>query len=169
MVGYRRTTRECFVNQLNPILLQAFQDYFLEHKLGNPAEETLLCCETFTEKENAGRIETWLSGNQDSTDYLGIILTKERLFWALTGDRFGTKAFGANLKDIRLKPYQSRFTNETGLQIAGFLGDFNDFVKGNLALGPEEAARKFCEEAVKTAEKVNPPAKKRTIPWFNRP
>jgi hypothetical protein len=40
-------------------------------------------------------------------------------------------------------------------------------VKGNLALGPEEAARKFCEEARMAVEKVNPTAKKRKIPWFN--
>jgi hypothetical protein len=167
MFGYRRTTRECSVRQLNPRLLQAFQDYFLEHRFGDLVEEALLCCETFSEKENPSRIEAWLSGNPDSSDTLGMILTQQWLLWARTGGRSGTKAFGANLKDIKVNQYSSLLTHETGLHIDGYLCDIKDHVWGNLALGPEEAARKFCEEARKAVEKVNPTVKKRTIPWFD--
>ena len=168
MFGYRRATRECSVNQLNPELLQSFRDYFIQHKFGDLTEETLLCCETFSEKENQSKIEALLSGNPDSSDYLGMILTEEWLLWARTGSRSGTKAFGANLKDIRVKQYSSRLTHETGLNIDGYLCDFKERVWGNLAMGPEDAERKFCEEVQKAVEKINPPAKKRTLPWLNR-
>ena len=167
MFGYKRTTRECSVRQLNPRLLQAFQDYFLEHKFGDLVEETLLCCETFSEKENPSKIEALLSGNPDSSDYLGLLLTEQWLLWARTGGRSGAKAFGANLKDIRTKQYSSRLTHETGLHIDGYLCDFKEHVWGNLAMGPEPAAQKFCEEVQKAIEKINPPAKKRKIPWLN--
>jgi len=166
MFGYRRTTRECSVSQLNPRLLQALQDYFLEHKFGDLKEETLLCCETFSEKENPSRIEALLSGNPDSSDYLGMILTEEWLLWARTAGRSAAKAFGANLKDIKVKQYRSRLTQETGLHIDGYLCDFKEHVWGNLAMGPEEATRKFCEATREAVEKVNPP-RKRKIPWFD--
>jgi hypothetical protein len=167
MIAYRRTTRECSVSQLDPRLLQAFGEYFSKHELGDPTAVTLMCCETFSERENPGIFDTLLSGNPDTTDYLGLILTDQSLLWTRAGDRSKTKVFGANLKNIRVKAYASRITKETGLQISGFIGDPVDRVKGNLALGPEEAARKFCEEARMAVEKVNPTAKKRKIPWFN--
>jgi hypothetical protein len=168
MFGYRRTTRECSVSQLEPRLLTAFQEYFLGHKFGDLKEETLLCCETFSEKDNPSRLEVLLSGNPDSSDYLGMILTEQWLLWARTGGRSGTKAFAANLKDIKINQYSSRLTHETGLHLDGYLCDVKERVWGNLALGPEDAARKFCEETRKATEKFNPPAKKRTIPWLNR-
>ncbi len=169
MFTYRRTTRECSVKQLNPKLLAAFQEYFLEHKFGDLVEETLLCIETFSEKENPSTADAVLSGNPDSTDYLGLILTEQWLLWARAGDHTGTKAFGANLTDIKVKRYKSRLTKESGLHIKGYLCDFKDRVSGNLALGSEEAARKFCEEAGKAVEKVAPPPKKGLIPWLDWP
>jgi hypothetical protein len=169
MFTYRRTTRECSVNQLNPKLLTAIQDYFSEHKFGDLVEETRLCIETFSEKENPGSMDTFLSGNPDSSDYLGLILTEQWLLWARAGDRSGTKVFGASLMDLKVKSYRSRFSNESGLHIKGYLCDFKDRVAGNLALGPEEAARKFCEEAGKAVEKVAPPPKKGIIPWLDWP
>jgi hypothetical protein len=169
MISYRRTTRECSVSQLDPRLLQAFGEYFSKHELGDPTAVTLMCCETFSEKENPGMLDTLLSGNPDSTDYLGLILTEQWLLWARSGDHSGTKAFGANLTDIKVKRYKSRLTKESGLQIAGYLCDYKDRVRGNLAMGPEDAARKFCEEAGKAVEKVAPPPKKGLIPWLDWP
>lgn len=160
MSGIKRTTRECSVSQLNPRLLQAFQEYFHEHKLGDPASETILCCETFTERKSRGKLAAWLDGNPDSTDYLGLILTEQWLLWARSGDRSGTIVIGANLKEIRIKSYPSRPMEETELQISGNVADSKGRVWGNLALGPEPAARKFCEQALQAMEKANPPSKK---------
>lgn len=161
-----RTTRECSVNQLNPNLLHALEGYFQTHKLGNLAAEALLSCETFTERKDRGKLAAWLEGNPDTTDYLGLILTAQWLLWARSGDRSGTIVAGANLKDIRVKAYASRLTKDTGLEISGYIGDSKGRVRGNLALGQEPAARKFCEEAIKSIEKANPSPKKRTIPWL---
>lgn len=168
MNGIKRTTRECSVTELNPQLLQALQDYFQEHNLGNLAVETVLCCETFTERNLGGKLAAWLDGNPDATDYLGLVLTRDRLLWARSGDRSGTIATGANLREIRVRAYSSRLTRETGLQIAGIVGDSGEGVRGNLALDAGPAAQKFCEQAKKAVEEANPPSKRITLPWFKR-
>jgi hypothetical protein len=166
MPAYRRTTRECSVSQLTPGLRKGFEDFFIEHKLGALAEEALQCCETLSERDTPGMLDSLPTGNPDSTDYLGLILTEQWLLWGRSGDRSGTKIFGAEFKYLKVKRYKSRLSDETGLHIDADLPDFKGRVEGNLALGPEEAARKFCEEAVKAVEKAKPPKKGRKIPWL---
>ena len=163
MPGFKRTTRECSMSQLNPSLLQAFEEYFSMHQLANRTEETLMCCETFSEKKKPGLLDAVLTGNPGSTGYLGIILTDRRLIWARTGERLKTVAFGTDLTIIQLKAYTSRITDETELQISGYIGKSKERIQGNLAMGPEEAARKFCEEALRAVEKANPPPKQKTV------
>jgi hypothetical protein len=168
MFAYRRTTRECSVNQLNPRLRKAFEEYFIEHRMGSLAEEAQRCCETISDRENPGRLDGLLTGNPDSIDYLGLILTEKFLLWGRSGDRSGTKVFAADLKDVKIKSYKSRFSGERGIKIDAFLPEFKERAKGNLALGPEPAAQMFCEAAIKSAEQAKPPAGKRRIPWLPR-
>ena len=163
MPGFKRAPRECYVREMNPRLLEALEEYFSKHKLGGLTEETLMCCETFSEKENPGVLETMLTGNPGSTGFLGLILTNRRLLWARTGDRSTTTVFGADLNLVQVKAYSSRITKETELQISGYIGNSKEHIQGNLAMGPEEAARKFCAEALKAVEKINPPAKKKSL------
>jgi hypothetical protein len=163
MPGFKRATRECSVSELNPRLLEAFEEYFSKHKYGDLTEAMLMCCETFSEKEKAGILDTLLTGNPGSTGFLGLILTDRRLLWARTGDRSKPTVFGADLNYIQVKAYSSRITKETELQISGYIGDSKEHIQGNLAMGPEEAARKFCEETLKAVEKINPPAKKKSL------
>jgi len=58
MGDYTRSTRECSVGQVRPELHLALEEYFQKNSLGNLEAETLLCCETVSEKKESG----WLIG-----------------------------------------------------------------------------------------------------------
>ena len=161
-----RTTRICPWKELNPAVLRALRANFTERKLGDLVEETILCCETVTERKNTGRFSAFLDGSPDTIDRLGLILTEEWLFWARVGDRSGTVAMGGNLKDIRVRTYTAQSTRENSLDINGRIGEFRQRLHGKLALGPEPDAKKFCEQVEATCKKAHPPRKGFTIPWF---
>jgi hypothetical protein len=163
-----RTTRMCPVTQLHPLLLQTFEEYFQSHHLGDPATETLLCCETLTRKENEDKLATWLGGDPDTTQYLGLILTEDRLLWARSGNQSKIIMIGAYLRDIRLQIFVSRSGDLFELRLSGIVGDSKDRVKGNLVLGAGPDAQKFCEQAKKASDEARPPSKGLRFPWARK-
>jgi hypothetical protein len=167
MATIERTTRETSIRNLNPKLLKGLQEYFQANKLGALDSEALLVCETITERTGFGRLAAWLDGSPDSAEVLGLVLTPQYLVWARSGDHTKTIVIGADLKQIRVWQYASRITKETGLVISGFVGINADRVRGKLALGPEPAAIKFCEQAIEAVKKAKPP-RKLVIPWLKR-
>jgi hypothetical protein len=160
MSDYNRTTRECPVNELHPELLRAIQSYFLECQLGDLEAETLLCCETVSEKKPSNRLVSWLKDERDTTIYAGMLLTSQRLIWVRRGDQSGTLLNAANLKEIQVKAYTSLFTKDTGLEIFGYLGHSNSNVRGYIGMGTELAAQIFCEEVRKAIAAVQPTTQK---------
>jgi len=165
MSDYNRTTRECRVSQLHPELLRALQSHFLEHKLGSLEAETLMCCETISSRKDLGSLASLLRGASDTTIHTAMLLTSEWLIWVRIGDTSGLALNAANLKEIRVGAYRSLFTKETGLEIAGYVGDRQ--VRGVIGMGAELAAQKFCEEVEKAITKANPPAPKKGWPkWL---
>ncbi len=163
MSEYIRTTRECSVTQLRPELLRAIQSYFQEHRLGYLEAEALLCCETISRKKSTGKLASWLSGTSDTTIYTGMLLTPEWLIWAHHGDQSGTLVNAANLKQIRAEVYNSPLTKDSGLEIAGYIGDAKNRVRGYIGMGTDPAAQKFCAEVIQAINKVNPPTTKKGL------
>ena len=51
------------------------------------------------------------------------------------------------------------------LEVSGFMVDSKDYVRGNLEMGPDVAAQKFCEAVQKAVLKANPPAKRKFFGW----
>jgi hypothetical protein len=166
MSGFIRTTRECSVSQIHPGLSQAIQEYFQTHQLGDPAIEIRLCCETIAEKRNHGKLASFLEGDPDTTNHLALLLTTEWLIWAHYGDRSGTVVSGAKLKGLQVKAFTLKRTKNMQLEISGMIGGTKDYVRGNLEMGPELAAQKFCEEVMQAVNQVTPPAKKGRLRWF---
>lgn len=166
MSEYVRTTRDCSVSQLHPELLQAILTYMQEHQLGNLQSETILCCETVSRKKEAGTLLTWLNGASDTTIYTGMLLASDWLLWAHYGDRSGTRVNAASLHEIRANYYRSLLTQDTGLEIVGFIGDANARVRGHIGMGPEAAAEKFCEAVQQAIQDARPPAKKDLFKWL---
>jgi hypothetical protein len=168
MSEYIRTTRECSVSQLHPELLQAIRSYFQAHELGDVQAETLMCCETISTKESAGKIVSWLSGTLDTTIYTGMLLTSRWLVWVHYGDKSGIVVNAADLSKIRAGFYTSWFTKDASLEIVGYIGDVNARVHGYIGMGTELAAQKFCEEVKQATIKANPPTKKDFFKWLAR-
>ncbi len=166
MSSYTRTTRECPVSQLRPELSQAVHDYFREQQLGDPETEALICCETISTKQSAGRLPSWLDGEGDATVYTGMLLTSQRLIWVRCAEGSNVVLTAADLKDIRVKTYTSVLARDAGLEVFGFIGNSKGRVRGYIGMGPEAAAQKFCEAVVQAIDTVNPPVKRKLPRWL---
>ena len=164
MSDYNRTTRECSVNQLHPELRQAIRNYFQERELGNLEAETLMCCETISEKKSFGSLGSLLKGVQETTIHMGMLLTSQWLIWVRKGDQSGVILNVANLKEIQVRDYASLFAPDTGLEILGYIGDAKQQARGYIGMGTEAAAQKFCEEVQKAIVAANPPPPPRKLP-----
>jgi hypothetical protein len=163
LADFNRYTRECSFSQLRPELMQALRDYFENQKLVGIEADILMCCETTSEKKTLNGdkgVLAFLAGDDpDTTVYTGMFVTPQWLVWARAGDKSGTLVTSAHLRNVRVKPFTSRFTKDTGLEVSGFIGDSPGRVKGYIGMGPEEAAQKFCEEVVQATEKVRKEAR----------
>jgi hypothetical protein len=166
MSSHIRTTRECTVSQLHPRLSQAIREYFQMHQLGDPDTGTLLCCETITEKRNTSKLASFLEGDPDTIVHLAMLLTADWFIWAHNGDRSGTGIAGTKLKGLQIKAFVAKRTKNMQLEVAGMISGTKDYMKGNLEMGPEPAAQKFCEEIGQAVKRVNPPEKKNRLRWF---
>ena len=164
MADYHRYTRECSFGQFRPELMQAMRDYIENQKLVGIEVDILMCCETTSEKKTPGEKNTgvlaFLAGDDpDTVVYTGMFVTPEWLVWARAGDKSGTLVTSANFKNVHVRPFASSLTKDTGLEVSGFIGDSPGRVKGYIGMGPEEAARKFCDAVVQAAEKVRKEAR----------
>ncbi len=166
MSTYHRTTRECRVSELRPALSQAIRDYFQVQQLGDPETEVLMCCETTSAKQPAGRLASWLEGENAATAYIGMLLTPQQLIWVRATDDSGAVLTAADLKDIRVRAYTSVLTRDAGLEVFGVIGDSRGRVRGYIGMGPEAAAQKFCEAVIQAVEAVNPPVKRKLPKWL---
>lgn len=168
MSEYDRATRDCPVSLLHPELRQAVQAYFDQHNLGDPAEAVQACCETSSVKKSASRLASWLNDRADQTIHTGILLTPERLIWARLGDQTGIHLVSANLREILVKVYHSRLTQDTGLEVSGYVEGVRNKVKGYLGMESEEIARRFYDHIRQATDLVKPPPKRKSIFGFWR-
>ena len=168
MSDYNRTTRECTVNQLHPELRHAIRGYFKEHELGDLDAETLICCETISEKKDFGGLASLLKGTLDTKIQTGMLLTSEWLIWVRKTDQSAAVLNAANLKEIEVKTYTTLFTKDSGLEIFGYIANSKGPIRGRIAMGKESAAQKFCEEVENAVSKLKPPPplKKNLPKWL---
>jgi hypothetical protein len=167
MSDYNRFTRICAFGNLRPELVQAIREYVHEQGLGGIEGEISMCCETTSERKQPGMLATLMG--EDTIYYTAILFTPQRLIWARSGDKSGTQVFAANFKDVRVKAFDSKLVKDTGLEVFGYMGDPPRRMRGYIGLGPEEAARKFCEEIMKAEEKVVkavPPKRRIKLGWW---
>jgi len=167
MSDYTRTTRICPVGQINSSLAQVVREYFQTHQLGDPETETLLCSETTSRRDAPGKLVAALDGNPDTEIRLAILITPEWLIWARHGDQTGTVVTGTKLQVIKVKVFVRRRSKDMELEVSGFMNDTKEYVRGNLELGPDPAAQKFCEAVDAAVTKAKPPTKKKFFGLIN--
>ena len=168
MSDYIRTTRDCSVNELRPELLQALQNYFQQHAIGNLQSDIALCCETVSRKKNAGKTPSWMDGRPDTTISTGMVLTSKWLIWAMHGDQTGTQIHAASLNEIQVEFYTPLLSKDAGLRIVGFISEKNTRVRGYIGMENNQEAREFCEEVQQAIFKANPPVKSDLFKWLGR-
>jgi hypothetical protein len=166
MGDYTRSTRECSVGQVRPELLRALEEYFQKNSLGDLEAETLLCCETVSEKKEMGRLVAWLGGKVEPLVYTAMLLTSTHLVWARGNQQTSINVNAADLKFIRVKPFASLFITDSGLEISGLLGNTRGMALGYIGMGPEPITQKFCDEVRQAIDKVNPPSSSKWPAWM---
>jgi hypothetical protein len=164
MSDYTRTTRDCPLSQIPPESRQAIQEYFRENGLGDPEKETLMCCETKSERKSASKWVTWLEGEQDKLVHTWLLLTAKWLIWVRLGDQTGMVLKAADLNMIRVKEYKSILNKDTGLDIYGYIGESKNRVRGYIGMGAEPVAQEFREQVQSAIDELKPASKKRG--WF---
>ncbi len=156
MSNYKRFTRACTLEQLQPALRQALRDYFAKHNLTEIDTDIMMCCETTSERQAQSALAALLGEDRDQVYYTVALVTPNELVWAHSGDKSGVSVISAKLKEIRVKPYTSLLVKDNGLEVNGFVGDAHAFVRGYIGLGAEPAAQKFLEVVKQAVEQVNP-------------
>ncbi len=120
----------------------------------------------FQREPKPGKLVSLLDGNPDTNIHLAILLTAEWLIWARNGDQTGTVVTGAKLQVIKVKAFVTRRTKDMELEVSGFMSETKEYVRGNLEMGPDIAAQKFCDAVVPAVLKANPPAKSKFPRWM---
>jgi hypothetical protein len=166
MSDYTRSTIECSVRQLRPELRRAIDEYFQKHELGEAESETLLCCETVSEKKEPGWLASLLGDRAGPPIYTAALLTASYLIWARGELQSGITVTGADLRFIRVKPYASLFLRDAGLEISGIIGDSKGGMSGYIGMGPEPATQKFCDEVQQAIAKINPSSTRKWPSWM---
>ena len=167
MSHYQRTTRECTLDQLQFELAHALREYFQQRQLSNVEAEILMCCETSSARTSTNQLDAKLNSDLDTNTTMALLLTPQRLIWARNGERSGIGVASAQLIELRVKVFAPRGSGDFGLDIYGHMADTKVRTGGKLIMGPEEAAKRFCEAIGDAMRKLYPPEKKRAWPkWL---
>jgi len=164
--NYKRNTRACTLEELQPTLQQALRAYFSEHELTGIEAQILMCCETRSERQNTSALATLLGEDPDQVYYLAAFVTPEWLVWARSGDHTKTTVVAAKLKEIHVKPAAFLLSKDTGLNIEGFVDGSFSKIHGYICLGPEPVAEEFCQAAEQAVKAVNP--RRRLVDLFGK-
>ncbi len=168
MAEYRRITRTYSVDQLRPELARAIHEHLEAKNLTNLRDEVIVCCETTSDKVSASWYDALLPGDAvDPLSYLALVLTPQRLIWARSSEHTAPTVASAAFTDLRVKVFRPRNTLDFGLQLNIRMENSRwATVTGQLLLGPEPAAEKFC---VALGEAMGfPITKSPPKPWWSR-
>ncbi len=152
MSKYKRTTRLTDFRQLRPELHAAIEQLAAKRAWGDVGAEAILCCETKNEQRKVGFLQGLkdrLSGphDPDPVHYAAALVTPSRLIWAAAGEKRGTTALWAKLRDAEIEDYaQSPFATripDTGINVFGNISGFSERASAFIGLGDSPATEQF--------------------------
>ncbi len=165
MSNYRRTTRECTLDQLRPELAEAIRAHAQRQQWNDWEVEITTCCETTAERISANRLDAWLNRRAAPITYLALIATPRRLIWAFSNDRIG--AASAQYQQMHLKISRSKNSQDIAVEIFAHMEGTREKAGGRLMLGSNPAAEKFCEEVRNATSQLRPSsAEQPRRKWF---
>jgi hypothetical protein len=140
MGDYLRTTRECTLDDLQPLLVAAIRGHIEKYELGDVEESALMCCETTSTKKKG------LFGGKAEVILTGVVITPQWLIWAGGKENEKAGVLSARLQNLRVEDYEKtnmyKMIPDTGLSVFGFQ-TANDLGSVFIGLGSEPAAQKF--------------------------
>ncbi|MBI5566234.1 MAG: hypothetical protein HY870_15155 [Chloroflexi bacterium] len=166
MPEFRRQTRAYTLDQLQPELGRVIREHLEAQHLTSLANEVVACCETISDKVGASWSDALFGDTSDFTTSLALVLAPQRLIWARSSDRSAPTVASAPLNDLIVKVFRPGNTRDFGLKMTVRIAGTRTVVNGELLLGPEPAAEKFCValgEAMGVSL-LGPPPK----PWWDR-
>jgi hypothetical protein len=166
MPEYRRQTRAYTLDQLQPELGRVIREHLEAPHLTNLANAVIACCETISDKVGASWYDALFGDTSDFTTCLALVLAPQRLIWARSSDRITPTVASALLNDVIVKVFRPGNTRDFGLKMTVRIAGTRTVVNGELLLGPEPAAEKFCIALGQAMgyDLMAPPPK----PWWDR-
>jgi hypothetical protein len=162
MGEWNRSTRQITIDRLRPEIDRAIQAHLETYNLGQILDGYLICIETISEKKKKGLF----GGGGDKTVVVSAVLTPGWLVWGVSGDKSGTAALSAQLKEMVVTDYANspgyKLLPDSGVEISGvFTGRVgmqgSQRVSTFIGLGEEPAANEFKEalfQAVQAVKRV---------------
>ena len=161
MGDYRRSTRACAFERLQPESVKAVRQHIEDQELGDIESTILYCCETTSELKKLGFVASLtgkLTGRfpHGQVHYTGVFVTPDWLFHVLTSAKSGSTVWSAKLKDIEVREHEfQHMIEDTGFSVFGFIGRSQKRVLAFIGLGEEPAAKELesvLREAVQKAQ-----------------
>ncbi len=147
-----RITRECSINELNPILRDAMRAHIAQYHLGPIEDDILMCCETTSIRQKTGLF----GGTEESIS--AAFVTPQWLVWADSIKRNAASIGAGQLKQINIRDYEKTAMQavipDMGINVTGRYTDVNKTGAVFIGLGPQADGKKFIqilEEAIKKA------------------
>jgi hypothetical protein len=166
MPEFRRQTHAYALDGLRPELVRIIREHLEAQHLTNLANEVIACCETISDKVGASWYDALFGDTSDFTTYLALVLAPQRLIWARSGEHTAPTVASAPFTDMIVKVFRPGNTQDFGLKMTVRIAGTRTVVNGELLLGPEPAAEKFCIALGQAMgfDIMAPPPK----PWWDR-
>jgi hypothetical protein len=146
-----RTTRQCLVNELNPVLITAMRAHVAEYNLGDLETSIMMCCETTSIRQKRG-----LFGSAE-TSLSSVFVTPRWLVWAENSN--GKKSAGsAQLRNIDVRNYEETamfaIAPDQGLNVTGRYTNINQTGQVFIGIGDGPDGQKFRQLLRETMKKT---------------
>ena len=145
MGDYRRSSRECKLEELGQEMAAVVNDHLEKYNLGPILNDALICIEVTSEKIKKGLF----AGPGGKLIRMGIVLTPRWLVQVIKSDGDPAFARSARLEDIAVSDYEkSPFyakIPETGVEDSGTFNDASEKSSSFIGLGKDAAGEKFKE------------------------
>mgnify|MGYP006921586422 CR=1 FL=1 len=141
MGEYQRSTRECSLGTMNPLLANAIRDHIDQYELEDIYESLLMCCETSSTKETKK-----LFRRQTETVILGLVLTPKWLIRAGSHNGELAGVLSGRLSNLRVEDYEKTTMHDLipdrGINVSGFQAMTEEAIVF-IGFGPEPVGQKF--------------------------
>ena len=148
-----RTTRQCAVNELNPVLTTAIRAHIAQYHLNDLETDILMCCETASTRKKKG-----LFGSAENA-ISAVFVTPKWLVWAESINNKIAEVNSALLTHIDIHDFagsaMGAIAPDTGMNITGRYTNAVKTGQAFIGIGADEVGIKFRQvlhEAMHKAE-----------------